>query len=157
MDYMKYSTIQVIKRTERSEVVFAAVDELDVPVVIKRLQDANVEIYRSIAKLQNPHIPRIYCVEEQGKELCIAEEYINGRTLDVYFAEETLTDLQKLELMVQLCEALEVLHGCNPPMIHRDIKPSNLLVNEEGILKLIGNILMPKNKNRLISMWETLV
>lgn len=137
MDYMKYITIQVIKKSERSEVVFAAMDEMDVPVVVKRLQGANPEIYKEIAKLRNPHIPRIYCMEEQGDELCIAEEYIDGRTLDVYLAEETLTDLQKLELMVQLCEALEVLHQCNPPVIHRDIKPSNILITTDGVLKII--------------------
>lgn len=137
MDYMKYITIQVIKKSERSEVVFAAMDEMDVPVVVKRLQGANPEIYRGIAKLRNSHIPRIYCVEEQGEELCIAEEYIDGRTLDVYLAEETLTDLQKMELMVQLCEALEVLHQCNPPVIHRDIKPSNILITTDGVLKII--------------------
>lgn len=137
MDYMKYITIQVIKKSERSEVVFAAMDEMDVPVVVKRLQGANPEIYREIAKLRNPHIPRIYCVEEQGEELCVAEEYIDGRTLDVYLAEETFTDLQKLELMVQLCEALEVLHQCNPPVIHRDIKPSNILITTDGVLKII--------------------
>lgn len=137
MDYMKYITIQVIKKTDRSEVVFAAVDELDVPVVIKRLQGTNPEIYRSIASIRNPHIPKIYCVEEQGDELCIAEEYIDGRTLDVYLAEETLTDWQKLELMVHLCEALEVLHLCKPPIIHRDIKPSNILITTDGVLKII--------------------
>ncbi len=137
MDYMKYSTIQVIKKTERSEVVFAAVDELDVPVVVKRLQDITPEIYQSIAKIRNPHIPRIYCVEEQGQELCIVEEYIDGKTLDVYLAEESLTDLQKLELMVQLCEALEALHLCTPKIIHRDIKPSNILITADGVLKII--------------------
>ncbi len=137
MDYMKYITIQVIKKTDRSEIVFAAVEELDVPIVIKRLHGANPEIYRSVAKVRNPHIPRIYCVEEQGEELCVAEEYIDGKTLDVYLAEAALTDLQKLELMVQLCEALEVLHLCTPPIIHRDIKPSNILITTDGILKII--------------------
>lgn len=137
MDYMKYITIQVIKKSERSEVVFAAMDEMDVPVVVKKLQGANPEIYRGIAKLRNSHIPKIYCVEEQGEELCIAEEYIDGRTLDVYLAEENLTDVQKLELMVQLCEALEVLHQCKPPVIHRDIKPSNVLITGDGVLKVI--------------------
>ncbi len=137
MDYMKYITIQVIKKSERSEVVFAAMDEMDVPVVVKRLQGANPEIYRSISKLRNSHIPRIYCVEEKEDELLVAEEYIDGRTLDVYLAEETLTDIKKLELMVQLCEALEVLHQCNPPVIHRDIKPSNILITTDGILKII--------------------
>lgn len=137
MDYMKYITIQVIKKSDRSEVIFAAVDELDVPVVVKRLQGANPEIYREIAKLRNPHIPKIYCVEEKDGELCVAEEYVDGRTLDVYLAEETLTDVQKLELCVQLCEALEVLHQCKPPVIHRDIKPSNILITGDGVLKLI--------------------
>ena len=137
MDYMKYFTIQVIKKSERSEVVFAALDEMDVPVVVKRLLGANPEIYREIAKIRNPHIPWIYCVEEQGDELFVAEEYIDGRTLDVYLAEESLTDLQKLELMMQLCEALEVLHRCNPPVIHRDIKPSNILITGDGVLKVI--------------------
>lgn len=137
MDYMKYITIQVIKKSERSEVIFAAMDEMDVPVVVKRLQGANPEIYRGIAKIRNSHIPRIYCVEEKGEELCVAEEYIDGRTLDKYLAEETLTDMQKMELMVQLCEALEVLHQCNPPIIHRDIKPSNILISEDGVLKII--------------------
>ena len=137
MDYMKYITIQVIKKSDRSEVIFAAMDEMDVPVVVKRLQGANPEIYREIAKLQNPHIPKIYCVEEKEGELCVAEEYVDGRTLDKYLAEETLTDVQKLELCVQLCEALEVLHQCKPPVIHRDIKPSNILITGDGVLKLI--------------------
>lgn len=137
MDYMKYITIQVIKKSERSEVIFAAMDEMDVPVVVKRLQGANPELYREIAKLQNPHIPKIYCMEEKDGELCVAEEYIDGRTLDKYLAEETPTDVQKLELCIQLCEALEALHSCKPPVIHRDIKPSNILITGDGVLKLI--------------------
>lgn len=137
MDYMKYITIQVIKKSERSEVVFAAMDEMDVPVVVKRLQGANPEIYRGISNIRNPHIPRIYCMEEQGDELCVAEEYIDGRTLDVYLAQEVLTNVQKLSLAIQLCEAVGVLHRCIPPVIHRDIKPSNILVTGDDVLKLI--------------------
>ena len=137
MDTMKYSTIQVMKKSERSEVVFAAMEGMDVPVVVRRLQGANPEIFRGIAKLSDSHIPQIYCVEEQGEELCVAEEYIDGRTLDAYLAEKTPTDVQKLELCVQLCEALEALHGCKPPVIHRDIKPSNILITGDGVLKVI--------------------
>ena len=137
MDYMKYVTIQVLKKSERSEVMFAAVEEMDVPVVVKHLKGANPEIYQIISKIKNPHIPRIHCVEEKEDEICIVEEYIDGRTLNDYIAEEKLTDIRKMELMVQLCEALEVLHHCTPTVIHRDIKPSNILVTWDGILKLI--------------------
>ena len=39
--------------------------------------------------------------------------------------------------MLQLCDALETIHNMVPPLIHRDIKPSNILINKEGVLKLI--------------------
>ena len=134
---MKYTAIQVLKKSDRSEIVFAAVDGLDVPVIVKRLKEANPEIYRGIAKLRNQHIPLIYSIREQGEELCIVEEYIDGQTLEVYLAQEPLTDVQKIGLMIQLCEALEILHQCKPAVIHRDIKPSNILISEDGVLKII--------------------
>lgn len=137
MNYGNYRTIQVVKQSERAEVLFAAVDELEQPIVVKRLKEANPEIYREVAKLQNEHIPQIYQVQEQEDVLCVVEEYIDGRTLEDYLKEETLSDIDRLELMVQLCDALEVLHRCVPPVIHRDIKPSNILVTTDGILKII--------------------
>lgn len=137
MDYRNYKAIQVMKKSEKAEVIFAAVDGMDTPVVIKHLAETDAAVYRTIAKLHNPHIPKIYFIEEQKKALYIAEEYIGGKALDVYLVDESLDDLQKLELMFQLCEALEVLHGCEPPVIHRDIKPSNILVTGDGVLKII--------------------
>lgn len=137
MDYKNYKAIQVMKKSEKAEVIFAAVDGMDTPVVIKHLAETDAAVYRTIAKLHNPHIPKIYFIEEQKKVLYIAEEYIGGKALDVYLVDESPDDLQKLELMFQLCEALEVLHGCEPPVIHRDIKPSNILVTGDGVLKII--------------------
>ena len=137
MDYKNYQTVQVIKKSDKAEIIFAAVDGLEAPVIVKNLYSTNAEIYRAIARLQSPHIPRIYYLEEHTEYLCIIEEYIDGRTLDVYLKEEELTNVQKLELMLQLCEAVEVLHNCTPPIIHRDIKPSNILITEDGIVKII--------------------
>lgn len=137
MNYMSYKTIQVMKKSERAEVIFAAVDGMEKPVVVKKLTEANPEIYREVAKINSPHIPKIYCVEEQEDVLFVAEEFIDGCTLSAYLEKETLTDTKKLELMLQLCDALEVLHRCIPPVIHRDIKPSNILVTQDGIVKII--------------------
>lgn len=137
MNYANYKTIQIIKKSERAEILFASVEGLEQPVVVKRLTEGNPEIYRAVAALENSHIPRIYAIEEQETELCVVEEYIDGKSLSTYLEEEPLTDVQKLELMVQLCDAVEVLHGCIPPVIHRDIKPSNILINTDGVLKLI--------------------
>jgi len=137
VDYMNYKTIQVIKKSEKVEVLFATVEGLEKPVVVKRLKEVNPEIYRAISKLQTRHIPLIYQMEQQGDELCVVEEYIDGRMLSVYLEEENPTDMQKLELMLQLCDALEVLHNLIPPVIHRDIKPSNILVTSDMVLKFI--------------------
>lgn len=137
MDYMNYTPIQIMKKSERAEIYFAAVEGFERPVVVKRLKEATPEIYRKVAEIQSVHIPKVYHVEEQGDILLVVEEYIDGRTLGAYLKEEQPSDLQKMELMLQLCDALEVLHNCVPPVIHRDIKPSNILITTEGILKVI--------------------
>ena len=137
MDYRNYKTIQVIKKSERAEIIFASVEGMDKPVIIKRLTEANPEIYRQVAKINSPHIPKIFYIEEQDGVLFVAEEYVDGRTLSAYLQEEQLTDVQKLELMMQLCDAMGVLHACIPPVIHRDIKPANILITNDGVLKII--------------------
>ncbi|HEX9680660.1 MAG TPA: serine/threonine-protein kinase, partial [Anaerolineales bacterium] len=42
-----------------------------------------------------------------------------------------------LDWGVQLSQALEYLHGQDPPVIHRDIKPSNLKLTPSGLVKLV--------------------
>ena len=61
---MNYKTIQVIKKSEKVEVLFATVEGLEKPVVVKRLKEVNPEIYRAISKLQTRHIPLIYQMEQ---------------------------------------------------------------------------------------------
>ncbi|MBP3594660.1 MAG: serine/threonine protein kinase [Lachnospiraceae bacterium] len=134
---MKYQTIVTIKESEKATVELAAIELFVGPVIVKRLKGGNPEIYRLLSIQSNPHIPQIYAVEEQENELLIAEEYVDGESLSEHLQKNLLSDEQKLNYALQLCEAVGFLHALNPSVIHRDIKPSNILINGKGELKLI--------------------
>lgn len=133
---MNYRTIFSIKESEKATVELADVEGLIGPVVVKRLKGANPDIYRLLCCAQNSHIPKVFFCEEQGGMLYVAEEYVDGDNLTEHLQKQP-RDEAKLELALQLCEAVLFLHSMNPPVIHRDIKPSNIVINGKGVLKLI--------------------
>lgn len=65
-----------------------------------------------------------------------ALEYIpNARTLTEYAHHRRLDTTQKLELFLQVCEAVH--YGHQQGIIHRDLKPANILVDSAGRVKVI--------------------
>lgn len=133
---MNYRRIFLIKESEKATVELADVEGVNGPAIVKHLKGANPDIYRLLCCALNVHIPRTYLCEEQGEDLLIVEEYVDGENLKEHLRKQ-LNDNEKLELALQLCEAVKVLHSMVPPVIHRDIKPSNILITGKGILKLI--------------------
>ncbi len=137
MKPITYQTITTIKESEKSSVILASMDEQEVPVVVKRMQNANPEVYRILSQVDNVHIPRIYALEQQEDILVVAEEYVDGESLAEYLQKDMFSDEQKINYALQLCETVGFLHTLKPSLIHRDIKPSNILINGKGELKLI--------------------
>ena len=70
----------------------------------------------------------------------IAMEYVPGGSLrdrlDSLGRGEPLPDEETLDVLCQVCAALEVAHSLEPPVLHRDIKPSNILSAPSGLVKV---------------------
>ena len=74
-----------------------------------------------------------------------AMEFVEGRFIGDFCAEENLDFDERLKLFRQICSAVQYAH--QNLVIHRDLKPQNILVTSDGTPKLldfgIGKILTP--------------
>jgi serine/threonine-protein kinase len=89
-----------------------------------------------LATLEHPHIARLYDagVDKLGRPW-LALEYVQGRPIDAYAKDKALTVRQRVELLLQVCEAVAYAHS--RLVIHRDLKPSNILVTDDGQVRLL--------------------
>ncbi|MEO1088570.1 MAG: serine/threonine-protein kinase, partial [Acidobacteriota bacterium] len=62
-------------------------------------------------------------------------EWVDGEPIHAYCDDRGLSVRERLELVIDICGALEVAH--RNLVVHRDIKPSNILVTEGGQAKLL--------------------
>ncbi len=91
---------------------------------------------QSAAKLDHPHIARVYHVGDTEAWSYIVFEYVEGVNLrDLVIREGPLSIDDAVCLTVQVAEALQ--HASERSVVHRDIKPSNVLVNPDGVVKVV--------------------
>lgn len=65
----------------------------------------------------------------------IAMEYVDGLPLLDHAREHNLTTRRRVELMVEICDAVE--HAHRRGVIHLDLKPANILVDRSGRPKVL--------------------
>lgn len=82
-------------------------------------------------RLQHPNVVQTLGLEEvSGIGQAIVLEYIDGRTLREAVDAGKITRPQAVEVLKQICAALEYLHA--QQIIHRDLKPENILLTRNG-------------------------
>jgi len=89
-----------------------------------------------LASLDHPHICRLLDagIHSSGRPYFIME-FVDGQRIDEWCVNNQLPIRQRLELFVQVCEAVSYAH--QRLIVHRDIKPSNILVDRTGSVKLL--------------------
>lgn len=89
-----------------------------------------------LARLLHPNIAQVYEAGSHEAILYFAMERVPGaRTLIDYANDESLGIRERLDLLAQVCDAVQ--HGHQRSIIHRDLKPANILVDSNGQVKVI--------------------
>lgn len=121
-------------------VVVYADKNLDRKVAIKFVQRGEhrrlLDELAALQRIRSKHVVQIFDVEyfNPGSRMGIVEEFIEGDSLETVLSKVTVED-GFLRLLYQAATGIADIHAVG--IVHRDIKPSNILVDREGILKII--------------------
>jgi len=119
--------------------------EHDLSLPSDLLKEAREQFLREatvLARLDQPNLPKVSDYFSIGNRDYLVMDYVPGKDLRTLMLEANRngTFLEEEDVVgwaAQLSEALDYLHGQEPPILHRDIKPSNLKLTPSGILKLV--------------------
>jgi serine/threonine protein kinase len=91
---------------------------------------------RATASLRHENLVTIYQVGEHEHQPFIAMEYVDGTTLsDIIKQRQPLPVAQKLSYLEQICAGLH--HAHRSGIVHRDIKPANVMVDSQGVIRIL--------------------
>ncbi len=90
---------------------------------------------KAASGLNHPNIIHIYDITaDQGVDF-IAMEYVEGKTLEQWINRRSLRLSDVLKYAVQIADALAKAHAAG--IVHRDLKSSNVMVNDDGVVKVL--------------------
>ena len=132
-------------------VVYEARDErLGRLVAIKRvrafsgdatLRDRLVREARTAAAISHPNICQVYELGEEGEELFVVMELLDGETLAARVARGPIVVNEALQIALGILAALEAMHSRG--IVHRDLKPSNVFLTPHGVKLLDFGLARP--------------
>ena len=92
---------------------------------------------RRLRKLNNEHIVRVHDLFEENGTAYYVMDYIDGENLSDRLKRtgKPLSEAEVMQLLPQILDALEAAH--KEGILHLDLKPANIMVDKQGVVKLI--------------------
>lgn len=137
----KYAVVRPIGEGGMGEVFEALHTQLNRKVALKKMRQELrknprektrfLKEARTVAEMRHPSIIEIYDILEEGEDLYLVFEYMEGKTVaQILDARGRIPIREALRIAQPVCDALEYAHGRR--VVHRDLKPSNVMVSEGG-------------------------
>lgn len=89
---------------------------------------------QALAELSHPNIVQVFDQGVFRNNHYLVMEFIDGVSIREVLNERRLTPEEALQLIPELCGALEYAHSRG--IVHRDIKPENLMLTQGGVPKI---------------------
>ena len=91
---------------------------------------------RAAAKLSHPNIVAAYDADQANGAHFLVMEYVEGKDLSALVKKNGPFPVSKaVNYVLQAARGLEFAH--KKGVVHRDIKPANLLLDDEGVVKIL--------------------
>ena len=88
-------------------------------------------------RLKHPNIVAAVDADEDRGVHFLVMEYVEGHDLDTLVRQRgTLAVVEAIDFMVQAAHGLEAAHA--EGIVHRDIKPSNLMLDSQGVVRVLN-------------------
>lgn len=136
-DMARYEFIEDLAPGGMGKVLKCKDTHLDREVIVKSLLmgvDARriVDEQKALARLRSKHVVQLYDITFIEGEQCLVLELIEGKELGVASYDP---DVNYLKVIWQIACGLSDIHSYG--IIHRDIKPNNIMIDGEGVVKII--------------------
>ena len=141
----KFDVLRRIGRGGMGSVFLARDPDMDRLVAIKLLNDGFDEAdlrgrfvteARSVSALRHPNIVTIFQTGTFLDRPFLVMEYVEGETFaDIIASGRPVALAEKLQLLDQLLAGLQYAHSKG--IVHRDIKPSNVMLDAEGVVRIL--------------------
>ncbi len=91
---------------------------------------------RIAMQLSHKHIVRLHNLQKEGRHYYLVMEYVKGQTLwDIVNKHGALALDSVLQIVYVCSDAISYAHRHG--VLHKDLKPDNILLDEDGVLKII--------------------
>ncbi len=147
----RYRILRSLGRGGMGTVYLAEHEQLRTLLAIKELERSTGEEAQDelkgyvqeatlLVKLKHPNLPLVTDAFIENGRFYLVMDYIEGVTLESLIRQSGTSGLdcsRVVDWSLQIAEVLSYLHQQVPPVIFRDVKPANIMLQPDGMVKLI--------------------